>query len=333
MSQPEPAAGAIYDIGYQHYDGKRLGRAGAIRALYVHGLRAVFGIGRGAKQKIPPIALIAIMVIPALIQAALAGLANGQVQVFSHDGYFRTTVWIFGLFCAFQTPELVTGDQQHRVLALYFSRALLRPDYVLARVGALATALFVVALIPHVILFLGEYFAAEHVGEAMRKSLPMIPRVIGAALAIAVLLSTVSITIAAVIKRRPFATAAILALFLLASAFVAPLVMSRPDKMRYLVLASPMMVGDGLTTWIFDTVKVKPPKDTTLFHALPSLPESADSAARAARRTEMRRRFGRRRPSVIETAELPGVTYLAMTAGLILAGAGVLTLRYRSIET
>ena len=333
MPQPEPAAGAIYDIGYQHYDGKRLGRAGAVRALYFHGLRTVFGIGRGGRAKIPPIALIAIMVIPAVIQAALAGLGNGQIQVFTHEGYFRTTVWIFGLFCAFQTPELVTGDQQYRVLALYFSRAVLRSDYVLARVGALATALFIVALLPHFVLLMGDYFAAEHVGEAIRKSLPMIPRILGAAFAIAVLLATVSITISAIIRRRPFATAAILALFLLASAFVAPLVMSRPDKLRYLVLASPMMVGDGLTTWVFDTTTVRPPVDTTEWVPLPPLAPGADSAAIAARRAEMRRRFRRRRPSVLETANLPGVVYLATTVGLILLGAGVLTLRYRSIET
>jgi hypothetical protein len=171
------------------------------------------------------------------------------------------------------------------------------------------------------------------VGDAIKASLPMIPRVLGAAFMLAVLLATVSVTISAVIKRRRFATAAILAFFLLASAFVSPLVMSRPDKMRYLVLASPMMVGDGLTTWIFDTVKVHPPKDTTMFAALPPLPVNADSTTRAARRAEMRRRFGRRRPSAVETADLPGVVYLAMTAGLILLGAGVLTLRYRSIET
>jgi ABC-2 type transport system permease protein len=339
MSQPEPAtgepvAGAIYDIGYQHYDGKRLGRAGAVRALYVQGLRTVFGVGRGGKAKVPPIALIAIMVIPAVIQAALAGLGGGQFQVFTHDGYFRTTVWIFGLFCAFQTPELVTGDQQHRVLALYFSRALLRPDYVLARVGALATALFVVALLPHAIMLLGEYFAAEHVGDAIKASLPMIPRIVGSALALAILLSTVSITISAIIKRRPFATAAILALFLLASAFVTPLVMSRPDKMRYLVLASPMMVGEGLTNWIFDTTTVRAPVDSTLFTPLPPLGVNPDSASIAARRTEMRRRFRQRRQvTVVGTANLPGVVYLATAVGLILLGAGVLTLRYRSIET
>ena len=333
MAEREAAAGAIYDIGYQHYDGKRLGRAGAVRALYVHGLRTIFGIGRGGKAKIPPIALIAFMVIPAVIQAFLAALGNGQIQVFTHDGYFRTTVWIFGLFCAFQTPELVSGDQQHRVLALYFSRALLRPDYVLARVGAMATALFVVALLPHMVMLLGEYFAAEHVVDAIKKSLPLIPRILGDALLISVLLATISITVSAIIKRRPFATAAIIGLFLLSSAFATTLVMSRPDKMRYMVLASPMLVGAGLTTWAFDTVTVHPPRDTTLGVPLPPLPPTADSATKAARRIEMRRRFSRRRNGPVEAADLPGAIYLAMTAGLILVSAGVLTLRYRSIET
>ncbi len=334
MPQAEPVAGAIYDIGYQHYAGPRLGRAGAVRALYVQGLRSLFGIGRGTRAKVPPIALIAIMVIPALVQAALVGITQGNIAVVTHDGYFGTTVWMFGLFCAFQTPELVTGDQQYRVLALYFSRAVLRSDYVLARIAALTTALFVVALLPHAILLLGEYFGAAHVLDAVKASLPTIPRIIASAFAVSLLLAMVSITIAAVIRRRPFATAGILAFLLIAGAFVAPLVMSRPDKMRGLLLASPTFVGRGVTSWIFDTVKVHPPQDTS--YLLPPLPrpaEGADSATRAKWREEMFRRRRTRPQGPVEAARFPGGVYLgAMGAYLLLAGV-VLTLRYRSIDT
>jgi len=334
MPESEPVAGAIYDIGYQHYTGKRLGRRGAVRALYVQGLRSLFGIGRGGRAKIPPIALVAIMTIPALIQAALIGITQGNVAVITHDGYFGTTVWMFGLFCAFQTPELVTGDQQHRVLALYFSRALLRSDYVLARIGALVTALFAVAMLPHIIMLLGEYFAAAHVLDAMKASLPIIPRILGAALAVSVLLATVSLTIAAVIRRRPFATAAILAFMLIAGAFVAPLVMSRPDKMRGLLLASPTLVGRGVSAWVFDTVKVHPPVDTSwLLPPLPRPPSDADSATRAAWRQEQTRRWRTRPQSPVEAARFPGGVYLGAMAGYLLIGAGVLTLRYRKIDT
>ena len=334
MPQPEPAAGAIYDIGYQHYTGRRLGRRGAVRALYVQGLRSVFGVGRGGRAKIPPIALIAFMVIPALIQAALAGLAQGNVNVVTHEGYFGTTVWMFGLFCAFQTPELVTGDQQHRLLALYFSRAVLRSDYVLARVAALTTALFAVALLPHLVMLLGEYFAAAHVLDAIKTSLPTIPRIIGAAFAVSILLATVSITIAAVIRRRPFATAAILAFMLIAGGFVTPLVMNRPDKMRGLLLASPTLVGRGVTVWAFDTVKVHPPVDTS--YLLPPLlrpAAAADSATKVAYRAERDRRWRTRPSGPVEAARFPGGVYLGAMAAYLLIGAGVLTLRYRKIDT
>ena len=335
MSAPEARAGAIYDIGYQHYDGKRLGRAGAVRALYAHGLRTVFGLGRGVRAKIAPVALVAFVIVPAVIQAALAGLlGGGQIQLFTHEGYFRTTVWIFGLFCAFQTPELVTSDQQHRVLALYFSRALRRPDYVLARVGALATALFIVGLLPHIVLMFGQCFSAADTLKAMKDSVPQLPRIVAAALVIAVLLSMVSLAIASVIRRRPFATAAILGAFMVASAFVTPLVITRPDKMRYLVLASPLMVGDGVTTWIFDTTTVRVPVDSTIFSPIPPPPPRADSATVARHRAEVRRRSrGRERMTVIQIANLPASMYLGTTGLLLVLSAGVLALRYRNIET
>ena len=44
---PAARAGVIHDIGYQHYEGPRLGRAAIIRALGWHSLRSAFGIGRG----------------------------------------------------------------------------------------------------------------------------------------------------------------------------------------------------------------------------------------------------------------------------------------------
>ena len=343
MTKPDAPAGAIYDIGYQHYDGPRLGRAGAVRALYRHGLWTLFGIGRGTKAKIPPIALILFIVVPAVIQVAVVGLAGNTVQIFTHQGYFRTTVWVFALFCAFQTPELVSGDQQYRVLALYFSRALRRSDYVLARLGALFTALLVVGLLPHAILLAGAWLGADNVFAAMRASLPVLPRILGAAIGVALLLSTVSLMVAAVIRRRPFATAAILALFLLTSAFVLPLVLNRPDKMRYLVLASPADVGIGFTRWAFDTAHV----DSTLAQheladslqatreraqaqaAFDSLPDSV--RARRGGRPPARRRFRRPR-TLLDTAALPGVIYLATTCGLLVVATGVLTLRYRNIE-
>ena len=47
--------GVIHDLGYQHYDGPRLGRPAIVRALAWHSLRSAFGLGRGARAKIVPV--------------------------------------------------------------------------------------------------------------------------------------------------------------------------------------------------------------------------------------------------------------------------------------
>ena len=51
------------------------------------------------------------------------------------------------LFCAAQAPELFGRDQRYGVLPLYFSRALTRSDYALAKVGGLFVALLLVDLV------------------------------------------------------------------------------------------------------------------------------------------------------------------------------------------
>ena len=55
----------IHDIGYRHYEGRRSGRAYVLRSLYVHNLRAAFGLGRPARAKIMPFVLAGIMMLPA----------------------------------------------------------------------------------------------------------------------------------------------------------------------------------------------------------------------------------------------------------------------------
>ena len=61
---------------------------------------------------------------------------------------------------AAQAPELVSSDQRNRVLSLYFSHALERTDYALAKLGALAAAVFGMALAPMLVLFIGRVLLA-----------------------------------------------------------------------------------------------------------------------------------------------------------------------------
>src|SRR5215472_13547898 len=66
-------AGVIHDIGYRRYDGQRHGRPGIVAALTWHSFRAAFGLGRGAKAKIFPVLLFALMCLPAVVNTV--GLA------------------------------------------------------------------------------------------------------------------------------------------------------------------------------------------------------------------------------------------------------------------
>jgi len=119
----DPTAGTIYDIGYQRYEGVRLGRRHAIWALYIHSLRSVFGIGRSLSGKVGPMGLAVIAFLPAVIQLGVAAIAPAEVEVFRPEDYYAMIEIVLAVFCAVVAPELVGRDQRTNTLSLYFSRA------------------------------------------------------------------------------------------------------------------------------------------------------------------------------------------------------------------
>src|SRR5262249_33727858 len=110
------------------------------------------------------------------------------------------------------------------------------------------------------------------------------------------------------------------AFFILANTFIGAMVMNRPDKMRYAVLAAPILVSDGATRWVFDTTSVRAPKDSNANYDIVQT------------RNGTVRRF-RRRQGPVETADLPGDLYGLAVLGFLAIGGTVLAVRYRSIET
>jgi ABC-2 type transport system permease protein len=127
----------IHDIGYRHYDGPRLGRPYAIRSLYLHNLRATYGLGRPAKSKIMPFLLFAIMLLPAAISVAVTALASSigggeSINLIRYESYAIYLQPLIAIFLAAQSPVLASRDLRFHVLPLYFSRQLSRLDYVLA---------------------------------------------------------------------------------------------------------------------------------------------------------------------------------------------------------
>src|ERR1017187_9578214 len=74
------AAGTIYDLGYQHYEGQRYGRWHVIRTLTAFSFSAAFGSGRGSKARIIPLIVMVLVFLPAIVQIGMAS-AFGQPQL------------------------------------------------------------------------------------------------------------------------------------------------------------------------------------------------------------------------------------------------------------
>lgn len=246
-----PAASEIYDIGYRGYDGPRLGRVYATWSLFLASLRAAFGLGRPARAKIAPWGLSAIAVIPAGVSLAISASVGAEFSPFSYDNYLWQMQAIFGLFVAAQAPELVGGDQRHRVLALYFSHALERLDYVIAKLGALIVALFIVMGVPMLILFFGRILSATDVVAAFGDELGSVPQVIGAPLLHAVGVGAVALAIAAFSPRRAYATGAIIALFIVGSGVAEAVAFGTDGPLRDIgPLINPFVWLDGTRDWL-----------------------------------------------------------------------------------
>lgn len=296
MTTPASSAGGtIYDIGYRHYEGERLGRQYAIRSLLVHGLGVVWGMARGPRARLAPIVLTAVAVVPAVIQASIASYTGGEAQLIGYADYFVQVSMIYLLFCASQAPELVSADQRNRTLVLYLARALRRDDYVLAKLFALAVSVFIIALVPLLVIFMGKVFSAVDAWEAFRLEAPELAPIIGASLTIALLTSTISVALASLTGRRAYATAAIVGFFLITavmSQILREAIGAAWD--RWLLLLNPFMAIGGVANALFGVVP-RPGSD-----------------------------FGR--------AGLPEWTYAAACAGFIALGAAILYARYRRID-
>jgi hypothetical protein len=163
--QAADSGGVIHNIGYRRYDAVRLGRAQIIRALTWHSFRAAFGIGRGAKAKIFPVLLFALMCLPAVINAVGLALNPGSQPIVSYDGYvphLRTVAML--IFVALEAPNLVSSDLRNHTLPLYFSRPIARIDYPVAKLVAFVLACLTMIEIPLLLLYLG-IVSQEHGGR------------------------------------------------------------------------------------------------------------------------------------------------------------------------
>jgi len=294
ISPAEPTTGTIYDIGYRHYDGPRLGRRGAVIAIVGAGLRAVFGLGRSGRSKILPWGLVSFGLAPAGIAVAIRVLVGDIVELYSYDNYLWGIGALFTIFVAAQAPEIVVNDMRHRVLPLYFSRPIRRLDYVAAKLAALAAGLLALTLLPVLVLFAGRVLAAEDVLGALGDEVGALPGIVGTGVIYAIALASLGIAISSLAARRAYAAGAVLGVFLIGGVVSAIFAESGGGLVDVSPFLNPLAILDGAREWLFGGSVAESP---------------------------------------VAQSDVPLWTYGAAAAALTLGAWAILALRYRRVTT
>ena len=261
MSAPEVglAAGAarygeIYDRGYKHYDGPRLGRGHAIRALLVYSMKRAVGIKKGWTSKIIPILLYVAVALPVIVSIGISAFLP-TVNVLDYEDFFVLIFVIEGIFVATVAPEMLCGDRRENVLALYFSRAITRADYLLAKLLATALLTLTVSFLPAAVLWLGRQLLLDAPLQAMRDNAGDLGRVAVAGAMIAFFLGAIGLLISSFTGRKSIAVAIIVLGFLIAEALAGALGFALEDDHildRYILFLSPSSTIAGLVGRLFD---------------------------------------------------------------------------------
>lgn len=204
--------GEIFDRGYAHYDGKRLGRRHAWWALTLYSMKRAMGIRKSWTAKIVPFFLYLAAIVPVIVMIGVSALVP-QANIASYPGYFGAIFLIETVFVATVAPELLCVDRRENTLPFYFARAITRLDYVLAKLSATALLTMTLSVVPVVLLWLGRQLVADSPGHAMRTHLDDLGKVILVGVLLALVIGSIGLAISSLTDRKAIAVAITLVLF------------------------------------------------------------------------------------------------------------------------
>jgi ABC-2 type transport system permease protein len=245
------ARGAVYDRGYRPYDGPRGGRRAAVLALYKASIRRAIGLRRTWRQKVLPFGLLAVVCIPAAVNVGIGyATRNSPLEGFSFFTY-REYVGVSSsllLFVAVCAPDVICPDRRQRVLPVIFARPLTGSDYVLAKLGAIASIVFAFSFLPQVLLFVGQTLVSKDGSlRYVRDNAEVLWQVPVAVVVLAVYYAAVSLAISSLTPRRVVAGAAIFGVTIISS--IVAVILEEADALGgrgtlFNVLALPLEVRD-----------------------------------------------------------------------------------------
>ena len=217
----EPRGGAVYDRGYRPYEGPRGRRGAATFALYKASMRRALGIRRSWRQKVAPFVLLGIVTIPAVVNVGIGYVTrdrflSARIQIISYREYVGVSAALL-LFVALVAPDVLCPDRRQHVLPLMFARPITGVDYVIAKLGAIATILFAFSFLPQVVLFVGNMLVSDSALDYFTGHLWVLWKVPLAVALLAIYYAVIGIAISSLTDRRIVAGASIIGLFLVTS--------------------------------------------------------------------------------------------------------------------
>ncbi|MFQ5966415.1 MAG: hypothetical protein ACE5MI_02255 [Acidimicrobiia bacterium] len=253
----------ILERGYRHYDGPRLGRKGAMRAIVWDGVRRTLGLRRKARRKIFPWSLIAVTfggaaIFLALHYAASVALGGGiDLELPTYGEFFDFLGLIWLLFIALAAPELLIPDRAQGVLSVYFSRPLRVTDYLGAKAASIAVLVFSAYLIPQLTLHLGlASLSDDGFLRYLVDNAGVLWKVAFVASVYVAVHASLAMAVAAVIPRRGFAAGVFLGGALILNQLTAVIARADFPGARYFAFLAverhPRIVRD----WVFDITTV-----------------------------------------------------------------------------
>lgn len=294
---------AIHNIGYRRYDGPRLERRDAAKAIYSQTLRGAFGIGRGIGGKFFPWLLTGSALLPALIlvivQASMpADPEIGPQAIIGLNHYTTFIIAVPMLFIASQAPQAFSRDLRFKVLPLYFSRPVTYRDYANARLLGLWTAVSLILVAPLLLLYLGGLAVSLPFMELTAGLLGSVVSV----LLLTAMLTAIGAVVASVTPRRGLGVVAIIAV-LVGSYTVAQFLLAmgslvgNEQTAAWLSVFSPVSLYEGIQSFLFQGAPFN-------FESFTLAPIPAPAA---------------------------GVTLILVALGLLYGCYQLLTLRYRKV--
>lgn len=246
---PQPY-GEVFDRGYQHYDGQRLGRSSSIKALVFWSVKRGVGIKKRWTAKIMPIILYALAYLPAIVITAI--IAFIPAEGLGYGSLYGFLEFIILIFAASAAPEMLCDDRRENVLPLYFSRPITRMDYLTAKISAMAILMATIVFGPALMLFAGRALTADSPASWLIRNFDEVLRIFSFGILISALYAAIGLVIATFTTRKGIAAASMIVGLIILTGIVHGLYGAIDASWaRFLIFLSPFDIITGTRAWVF----------------------------------------------------------------------------------